>query len=332
MKFVEKYSLSNLNALKVNEKAKFYCELTKENELVDILEFSKINNLPIILIGEGTNIVPINSIEGLVVKNSLKGIKVIDEDTTEVASGENWHDFVKWTLLNNKFGLENLALIPGTVGAGPIQNIGAYGSEISNSIKEVLVFNVNSNDYEILTNEQCEFGYRTSVFKERSELLILSVTFTTNSHAKVNTAYQSLKDEISLQGLNDSSITPKKVFDLVVDVRKRVLPDHHVYPNVGSFFKNVFINKKDVDSLNLDAEIPTYDAGDSIKIPSAYLLEKLGWKGKRKGGVGMSAQHSLVLVSYEQVTGNEILSFANEVINDVNLKTNIQLEIEPTLL
>ena len=205
-------------------------------------------------------------------------------------------------------------------------------SEISNSIKEVLVFNVNSNDYEILTNEQCEFGYRTSVFKERSELLILSVTFTTNSYATVNTAYQSLKNEISSQGLNDSIITPKKVFDLVVDVRKRVLPDHHVYPNVGSFFKNVFINKKDVDSLNLDAEIPIYDAGDSIKIPSAYILEKLGWKGKRKGGVGMSAQHSLVLVSYEQVTGNEILSFANEVINDVNLKTNIKLEIEPTLL
>ena len=147
-----------MNALKVNEKAEFYCELTKENELADILEFSKINNLPIIWIGEGTNIVPINSIEGLVVKNSLKGIKVIDEDTTEVASGENWHDFVKWTLLNDKFGLENLALIPGTVGAGPIQNIGAYGSEISNSIKEVLVFNIDSNDYEILTNEQCEFG------------------------------------------------------------------------------------------------------------------------------------------------------------------------------
>jgi len=213
MKFVEKYSLSNLNALKVNEKAEFYCELTKENELADILEFSKINNLPIIWIGEGTNIVPINSIEGLVVKNSLKGIKVIDEDTTEVASGENWHDFVKWTLLNDKFGLENLALIPGTVGAGPIQNIGAYGSEISNSIKEVLVFNVDTNDYEILTNEQCEFGYRTSVFKERSELLILSVTFTTNSHATVNTAYQSLKNEISFQGLNDSDITPIKVFD-----------------------------------------------------------------------------------------------------------------------
>ena len=332
MNYEQNFSLLGLNSLKINEKAAYYCELNNQEEIEGILEFAKQKNLLTFFLGEGTNIVPTKPFDGVIIKNLLKGKKIIDENTTEVASGENWNDFVSWSLSNNKFGLENLGLIPGTVGAAPVQNIGAYGSEVSNFIKEIKIFNTFSGKIETLTAKDCNFDYRTSIFKHRKELFILSVTFRTMSVPKTNITYQSLLKSVDQKNLNKESLSPLDVYDLVCEIRNSVLPDYISYPNVGSFFKNTYIMKDKLDEYTLNPKTPLFTKDNYIKIPSAYLIESCGWKGKRRGGVGISDKHSLVLVNYDQVSGDELLSFANHLIDDVHRKTNITLEIEPTLL
>ena len=332
MKYQENYSFVNLSSLKIDEKASYYCELKNQDDLLEILDFATQKNLPIFFIGEGTNIVPTKSFDGVVIKNLLKGITIIDEKTTEVASGENWNEFVSWSLSKNKFGLENLGLIPGTVGAAPVQNIGAYGSEVSNYIKEIKTFNALTRKIEIIQAKDCNFDYRTSIFKYRKELLILSVTFLTKTKPTIDITYQSLLKRIDQKNLKKESLSPVDIYDLVCEIRNSVLPDHISYPNVGSFFKNTYVTKDKINKYTLDPKTPLFIQDNYIKIPSAYLIESCGWKGKRRGGVGVSEKHSLVLVNYEQVSGNLILSFANNLIDDVFNKTNIKLEIEPSLI
>ena len=331
MKIIEDYPFARLCSLKIKEKASFYVELSDTDQIEEILSFSKQRNLPLLVLGEGTNIVPTSHYEGLVIKNKLHGIKKIDNNFV-VSSGENWHDFVKWTVSNNQYGLENLALIPGSVGAGPLQNIGAYGSEISNFIKEISVFNTSTGLVEVLDNKDCEFGYRTSRFKNSPELVILSVTFDLFTKQKINISYDSLLREIKKRKIDEDELSPKDIFKLVCEIRTRVLPDHVEYPNVGSFFKNIIIDKEEFKKLNLSSDVPIFINDNHVKISSAFLIEKAGWKGVRRGGVGISNQHSLVLITYEEVSGAEVLSFAQEIIRDVFVSNGLKLEIEPTVI
>ena len=331
MKIIEDYPFARLCSLKIKEKASFYVELSDTDQIEEILSFSKQRNLPLLVLGEGTNIVPTKHYEGLVIKNKLHGIKKIDNNFV-VSSGENWHDFVKWTVSNNQYGLENLALIPGSVGAGPLQNIGAYGSEISNFIKEISVFNTSTGLVEVLDNKDCEFGYRTSRFKNSPELVILSVTFDLFTKQKINISYDSLLREIKKRKIDEDELSPKDIFKLVCEIRTRVLPDHVEYPNVGSFFKNIIIDKEEFKKLNLSSDVPIFINDNHVKISSAFLIEKAGWKGVRRGGVGISNQHSLVLITYEEVSGAEVLSFAQEIIRDVFVSNGLKLEIEPTVI
>jgi len=331
MKIIQDYPFAKLCSLKTKEKASFYVELSDTDQIEEILSFSKQRNLPLMVLGEGTNIVPTKHFEGLIVKNKLLGIKQID-DNFVVSSGENWHDFVKWTIANNQYGLENLALIPGSVGAGPLQNIGAYGSEISDFIKEISVFNTSTGSIEVLDNKDCEFGYRTSKFKNSPELVILSVTFNLFKEQKINISYDSLYEEIKKRKIDEDELSSKDIFKIVCDIRTRVLPDHVEYPNVGSFFKNIIIDKEEFNKLNLSSDVPVFINDNHVKISSAFLIEKAGWKGVRQGGVGISNQHSLVLITYEDVFGAEILSFAQEIIRDVFSSNGLKLEIEPTLI
>ena len=331
MKIIEDYPFARLCSLKIKDKASFYVELSDTDQIEEILSFSKQRNLPLLVLGEGTNIVPTKHYEGLVIKNKLHGIKKIDNNFV-VSSGENWHDFVKWTVSNNQYGLENLALIPGSVGAGPLQNIGAYGSEISNFIKEISVFNTSTGLVEVLDNKDCEFGYRTSRFKNSPELVILSVTFDLFTKQKINISYDSLLREIKKRKIDEDELSPKDIFKLVCEIRTRVLPDHVEYPNVGSFFKNITIDKEEFKKLNLSSDVPIFINDNHVKISSAFLIEKAGWKGVRRGGVGISNQHSLVLITYEEVSGAEVLSFAQEIIRDVFVSNGLKLEIEPTVI
>ena len=245
MNFIEDYPFSKLSSLRTTETASFFCELSDINQIDEIVSFSKEKNLPILIIGEGTNIVPTKTFQGLVVFNKLLGIKKIDDVTIEVASGENWHNFVEWTVKHKMFGLENLALIPGTVGAGPIQNIGAYGSEISSSIKKITCFNLETRSVQVLHANECGFGYRTSIFKDCSDYIILSVTFQFKTDPKINYSYNSLQDEINKNNINKDNLSHRDIFDLVSKIRKKVLPDYKEFPNVGSFFKNVVLTKEE---------------------------------------------------------------------------------------
>ena len=332
MNLIEDTAFSNFSALKLTDKASYYFELNSIEQIKTINRIAHEKKLPVLFLGEGTNIVPSKDYEGLVVKNKLLGISEKEEYIIEVASGENWHDFVKWSLLNLKFGLENLALIPGTVGAAPVQNIGAYGAEISDYIKEVSVFNLKNNSIEVMDAKTCEFGYRRSIFQKRSDLIILSVTFELNREPRINCSYESLKKEIHNKGVQVDDLTPMDVFEFVSDIRKRVLPDHIELPNVGSFFKNIELSKEEFNKVNLSPKIPVFKKGDTYKISSAYLIEEAGWKGYQKDAIGISDLHSLVMITYKETSGQELINFANEIIKDIFHKTGIKLEIEPTVL
>ena len=331
MNISENISFSTLCSLKIHEMAPFYCELNSEEELNEISEFLDREKIKHCVLGDGTNIVPTGKFNGLVIKNKLKGIKR-EGTKIEVASGENWHSFVDLSLSEELFGLENLALIPGTVGAGPIQNIGAYGSEISDFISEVRVYDFENKTIQTLNNKECGFGYRTSIFKNTDRYLVISVTFELLSEPNINHTYEALKKEIQNIGKTENDLKPRDVFNLVSKIRKKRLPDHILNPNVGSFFKNVNLTEQEILEVDLPIGTPIFKKQGSIKISSAYLIEKAGWKGKRKGNVGVSDLHSLVLVAYEDIKGKEILDFADEIMSDVYHKTKIKLQIEPNLI
>lgn len=332
MNFKKNFSLSSICSLKTKEIASYYCSISDLEGLEEIRSFTSKNNLPFLVLGEGTNVVPTNTFQGLIIKNQLKGIELLDDFTIKVEGGENWHEFVQWTVTNRKYGLENLALIPGTVGAGPIQNIGAYGIEISDCIEEVTFVDLNENRIGTFNKEECNFGYRTSIFKTRPELFILSVTFKLNDDPKPNLSYKSLKDEIFNVGLKEGSIEPIDVFNAVMKIRNRVLPNYVEFPNVGSFFKNVYLSTEDYKKLKLPSSIHILEQDNTVKISSANLLEHYGWKGFRRDNIGISDQHSLVLVTYEETYGKEIVKFSNEIIEDIFSKTGIVLEVEPTFI
>ena len=332
MELIDNLPFSKFCSLNITDTAKSYCEITNVDEFKEILEFSKRESLEKLIIGEGTNLVPTQPFDGLVVKNKLIGIKRQDELTLEVSAGENWNNFVKWTIKNGLYGLENLALIPGTVGAGPIQNIGAYGSEISRYVQSITYMDMKDGSHHKFNNKECEFGYRTSIFKKKKNLMILSVTFKLSKTPNLNYTYESLREEIDLSGIKLDLLSPMDMYKLVSRVRNRKLPNYLDKPNVGSFFKNIYLTEKDFFQLNLPFEIPEFQEKGLFKIPTALILQKTGWKGKKVGNIGMSDKHSLVLITYDKVKGSEVVSFAKLVIDDVYHKTGLKLEIEPTLV
>ena len=332
MNFKRNFPLAEICTLNIKEIASYYCEISDFEDIEEIRSFISRKNIPFLLLGEGTNIVPTDTFNGLVIQNQIKGIELLDSFTIKVSSGENWHDFVEWTVKNKKYGLENLALIPGTVGAGPIQNIGAYGSEIGAYIKEVTFYDFHKDKVGAFSQKDCNFSYRSSVFKEKPELFILSVTFELNNEPKLNLSYDSLKEQISKDGLNEKNLKPVDIFNTVKKIRTRVLPNHLKQPNVGSFFKNVYLKKEELKKLKLPSDIQTFEHDDIVKISSAHLMEKFGWKGFRRGSLGISEQHSLVLITYEETSGEEIVTLSNEIIKDIYSKTGLQLEVEPTFV
>ena len=332
MELLENLPFSKFCSLNITDEAKFYCEVSNVDELKEILEFSKKDSLEQLIIGDGTNLVPTQPFNGVIIKNNIIGIKRLDELTLEVSSGENWDNFVKWTINNGLYGLENLALIPGTVGAGPIQNIGAYGAEISRYIQSIYCVDIKDGSHHEFNNEECDFGYRTSVFKEQKNLFILSVTFKLSKTPKLNYSYDSLREEIDFNDIKGDLLSPMDMYELVSKVRNRKLPNYIDRPNVGSFFKNIYLTKEDFLQLNLPFEIPIFQEKGLYKIPTALILQETGWKGKRMGNIGISDKHSLVLITYDKVKGSEVLSFTERVIDDVYLKTGLKLEVEPTFV
>ena len=326
------FSLCNFNSLQLDHVADYFCEVFNEQDCIEALEFAKEKKLQIQILGEGTNVVFSDDYQGLVIKVSLKGINS-NEGLVSIASGESWHESVLWTLKKNLFGLENLSLIPGTVGAAPIQNIGAYGAEISSFIPSVKFLNLNTRKIEEFTNEECQFNYRNSIFKELKDYLILEVKLRLFKKENINISYKSLKDYMEAEGLDLSKATATQVCRCVCELRNTILPDPKKVPNAGSFFKNILITKDEYNDLREIIEVPYHqESKKMVKVSSAFLIEKAGWKGYAEDNVSVSDKHSLVFLSNGKATGKQVMLLADKIIKDVHQKFGVNLIIEPSVI
>ena len=316
--------LSEFNSLQIAVNAKYYLECKTDSEIEQAFQFIKKNKIKFLILGEGTNVVFTKPYDGLIIKNSFKKEKKIYKNKVKVSSGYNWDRFVRFCIKNSLYGLENLSGIPGTVGAGPIQNIGAYGEEISDYIEHIEVFNLKTGNVEILNNMNCNFDYRDSLFKKNKHLFIKNVFFKLKEKFIANNSYQDLQD---YRFKKASELRQK-----VLRIRNQKIENYLTKPNVGSFFKNPLINKKDLKKLlSEEADLKFYKHDALIKVSAAWLIERCNLKGMQFNKARVSKKHSLVLIN-EDKSPNSILKLKNKVKTTVSKKYNIRLEEEPTII
>jgi UDP-N-acetylmuramate dehydrogenase len=326
------FPLKNFNSFQTEANAKLFCEPDTIEEIKACLrEYPNENKL---LIGKGCNLFFTRDFDGLVIKNNLKGIRVQkmgeNEILLEAMGGEDWDSLVEHCVKNGYAGLENLSLIPGTVGASPVQNIGAYGTEVKDCITEIKAIDTHTLETITLSNEQCRFGYRESVFKHERNYMIISVTFKLKRHYTYRSVYPELTKE--LQGICVPNI--QDVRQAVIAIRKRKLPDEKELPNCGSFFKNPYITKEHAEELiKRYPELPLFPGkNNTVKISAAFLIEKSGYKGVRIGNVGTYPQQPLIIVNYDSANGAYIVGFMQMIQHAVEREFNIKLEPEVRIL
>ena len=323
-KIVTNKNLSELNSLQIAVNAKYYIECKTDSDIEEAFQFIKKNKIKFLILGEGTNVVFTKPFEGLIIKNLFKKEKRIYKNKVKISSGYNWDRFVTFCIKNSLYGLENLSGIPGTVGAGPIQNIGAYGEEISNYIEHIEVFNFKTGNVEILNNMNCNFDYRDSLFKKHKYLFIKNVFFKLKDKFIANNSYQDLK----VYRFKKASELRKSI----LKIRNKKLENYLKKPNVGSFFKNPLIKKKELKKLlSEEADLKFYKHNSLIKISAAWLIERCNLKGIQFNKARVSNKHSLVLIN-EDKSPNSILKLKNKVKTIVSNKYNIKLEEEPTII
>ena len=336
MNIQENFPLKTFNTFGVEAKAKYFAEVNSLEELKETLQFSY---SPILVLGGGSNVLFTKDFEGLVIKLNLKGIseEILNENHVLVTAkaGENWHEFVLYTLSKNYGGLENLSLIPGNVGTCPIQNIGAYGTEIKDHFISCKALNLENLEVENLTLEQCKFGYRDSIFKTsaKGKYIILEVTFkltTKNHHLK--TEYGAISTELKNLGIENPTI--QDVAKAVINIRQSKLPNPAEIGNAGSFFKNPTIPLEQFENLKEKfPEIQGYANGDWVKVPAGWLIENAGWKGKQIGNVASHKLQALVIINATgNASGKEIYDFSTQIIESVKEKYGIELEREVNIL
>jgi len=336
LKIEENISLKKYNTFGVQVYAKRFVSINSFFDLQELIKTEK----ELFLLSGGSNMLLTKDIESLVVFIDIKGVSIDKEDQNcvhlTVNSGENWHDFVLWCISQNYGGLENLSLIPGNVGTCPIQNIGAYGVEVKETITRVECLEIASGKRVVFSNNTCDFGYRNSIFKnkEKGKYIITSVSFqlTKNKH-KLNTTYGAI--ETALQEKNSVSPTIKDISDAVIAIRKSKLPDPKEIGNCGSFFKNPVISTTQFHGLQeKHPTVPFYKLNmeDSYKIPAGWLIEQIGFKGKRFGDAGVHSKQALVLVNHGNASGLEIYQLAQEIQQTVLDTFGIPLEIEVNVL
>ncbi len=329
----ENISLKEYTTFKTGGVARYFVEVKTEEEVIEAGHFAKQNDLPLLIICGGSNLlVSDEGFAGLVMINSLKGSKYLEgEDDSvllEVASGEVFDEVVAESVSRGYWGLENLSAIPGTVGATPVQNVGAYGCEIGDLILQVEAINLYTNNKKIFTNSQCKFGYRESIFKteEGNNFFITKVFLKLSKEVSPKLSYADLKKQFV-----DYIPTLPEIRNSIIVIRSKKFPDWKVVGTAGSFFKNPIITSKQADELlAVYPEVPVYHTGAGmVKIPLGYLLDKVcGLKGYRQGKVGLYKEQALVLVNYGDATTNEIKNFANEISEIVFAKTKINISPE----
>ena len=338
MKLAEDHSIKSLNTFGIDVKAKYIAEIFTKDELCKLLADKQYENIRKFVLGGGSNILFTKDYDGLIIKNSITGIKIIEEDKefviVEAGAGVNWDDFVSYCVEKRWGGIENLSLIPGTVGAAPLQNIGAYGQELKNVFYNLEGVHIESGEKKNFNITECSFGYRNSIFKNelKNEYVIIKVCLKLNKNPEINLSYPSVREE-----LNNRKISRPVVKDLrkiVIDIRKAKLPDPKIIGNAGSFFKNPVISNEKFQILKSKyPDLNFYPVDDfHIKLSAAALIEKCGWKGKRIGNCGSYEKQPLVLVNYGGATAEDILNLANSIRSSVEEKFEISLDREVILI
>ena len=341
MQIEQNLSLKNYNTFGIDVYAEKFAQFNSIYDLQALLRDRNIEKEPIFILGGGSNILFTKNVEGFVLKNNIYGIETVHEEEKYVyvkaGAGESWNQFVLHCIERNFGGVENLSLIPGNVGAAPMQNIGAYGVEIKDVFHSLEAYNFSEKKIMNFTLNDCEFGYRDSIFKRKykGQFAILNVTFRLNKIPHFNISYGAIEEQ--LQKMNVKELTVKNISDAVISIRTSKLPDPSLIGNAGSFFKNPEINATQLNDLQKviaeDLRLPVYKINDDkFKIPAGWLIEQCGWKGYRKGDAGCYDKQALVLVNYGNANGSEILALSEEIKKSVNDKFSLQLETEVNLL
>jgi UDP-N-acetylmuramate dehydrogenase len=345
MQVQENISLKPYNSFSIDAKAKYFARFSNMTELEELLTSNPKPQTPNLILGGGSNILLTKDVDGLVLKNEIKGIELIKEDDDFVyiksGAGENWHQFVLHCIKNNWAGVENLSLIPGNVGASPMQNIGAYGVEISTIFWQLEAYHIGDKKIVSFSKDDCGFGYRESVFKRKykNKFVILNVTYKLNKKPVLNTSYGAIEQELEKMNVKELSI--KAISDAVINIRSSKLPNPAEIGNAGSFFKNPEVSKQKFEELknNYPAVVGYTLSNGNIKLAAGWLIEQCGptpggtsWKGYRKGDAGCHAKQALVLVNYGQASGSEIYELSEEILQSVKGKFGVMLEREVNIL
>jgi len=334
----ENKDLSAFNTFGISAKAAKFVRITTVNEAREF--FSNSIEEPMLILGGGSNILLKNDFEGMVVCNEIMGIKIESEDSDDVLlrvnAGENWHAFVLHCIKKGYAGIENLSLIPGKVGASPMQNIGAYGVEVKEVIERVEAVSVEDGSLRWFSNQECDFDYRSSVFKTslKGKYFITAVEFRLQKTPSFKTSYGAIQDQLAKMGISESELSIKSVSDAVIAIRRSKLPDPKELGNSGSFFKNPIVPLAKFEALkNSHPNLPAYPAAeDQMKLAAGWLIEQAGWKGFREGDCGVHQKQALVLVNYGNASGEEIFQLSEKIIESVEQKFGISLEREVNIV
>ncbi len=338
MQITRDLNLKSYNTFGLDVSCKYFVALQSVQEAIELLSTEVYQKNSHLILGGGSNVLLTKDFEGLVIHNGILGKELIHEDedrvVVKIGAGEVWHESVLWTLENHWGGIENLSLIPGTVGAAPMQNIGAYGVEIKDVFVELSALNLASGKLETFSNEDCEFGYRESVFKKalKGKYLITEVTLQLQKKPTVNVAYGAIQETLSAMGVEHPTI--RDVSNAVIKIRQSKLPDPAQIGNAGSFFKNPTVTKPTFVQLQSKyPNIPGYElSGDAVKVPAGWLIEQCGWKGKVLGEIGVHKNQALVLVNYGNGKGKDIEQLSRDIRKSVEETFGISLTPEVNII
>lgn len=337
MEIHENYSLKPFNTFGIEARARYFGSFKGLEELSDLLSFAQVQSIPLLIMGGGSNMLLTRDFDGLVIRNEYKGIHLLREDEdhvwVEAHAGEVWHDFVLYAIERGWGGIENLSLIPGSVGAGPMQNIGAYGVELKDVFSELKAMEISTHGMKTFTAEECAFGYRTSIFKTslKNQYVITSVIFRLNKKPVVNTTYGAIEQELQQKGIIHPGI--REVSEAVIHIRKSKLPDPSQIGNAGSFFKNPEVSLEKFEELKSRyPDIHAFPVKEGMKLAAGWMIEQCGWKGKQIGEAGVHKNQALVLVNYGNAKGEEILQIAKSIQADVLKKFGVELEMEVNII
>ncbi len=337
-KIVDDFPLRHSHTFATEAIARFAATITQGDDLLHLRETNTWKLCPKLVLGAGSNTLFQQNYPGLVIFNHIKGIELVKENNQhiwlKIGAGENWHELVQYCIKHDYAGIENLSLIPGTVGAAPIQNIGAYGVELESVFYDLHAVELSTGNKTIFTHSDCHFGYRFSIFKHelQNQYCITHVTLRLNKTPTYHLDYGNIKEVLNKMGIISPSL--KSISDAVITIRRKKLPDPSLLPNAGSFFKNPIISHVQFESLlHQYPKIPHYThENNTFKIPAAWLIEQCGWRGKRCGPVGVHENQALVLINYSHGSGDDICKLAEAIRADVKKAFSIELQSEVSII